>query len=38
MVHLVAEWAVIIAVIAVAVWLAWVAITGLLVGVSVPFV
>jgi hypothetical protein len=37
-VHLVSEWAVILAVIAVAIGLAWLAITSLLVGVSVPFV
>jgi hypothetical protein len=36
-VHLVVEWAVILAAVAVAVWVAWQAITGLLVGVSVPF-
>ena len=38
LVHLVSEWAVILAVIAVAIGLAWLAITSLLVGVSVPFV
>ena len=35
--HVVTEWAVIFAAAAFGVWLAWRAITGLLVGVSVPF-